>query len=376
MRTHRANRKPKKPYTVMVVDDDVVSLNTAVSILSGIYRIHPFTSGEKALAYLENNAVDLVLLDYSIPGLSGPDVLVRLQGHPSMRHAQVIMLTGSDDANAEAETLSLGAVDFIRKPINSKVLITRVGHHLELLEHRRHLEALVDERTVRLSLLNEKLHMRETITLRMLARAADMRDHDTGDHLERTTEFVRIIVDDIVRSPRDAYRLTKEEGDIIVRSAMLHDIGKIAIPDSVLLKPGRLTDEEFLVVKKHPSVGAEMFDEFIGQMHGDPFLNVARDIAYTHHEHWNGAGYPRGVGGADIPLSGRIAAVADVYDALTSSRPYKTPIPHAASVDIIRSGAGTQFDPYLTDVFLRHADDFNGISFGSAPRVVEAACLA
>lgn len=359
--------KLNKSYTVMIVDDDAVSLNTAASILSEIYRILPFISGEKALQYLESNAVDLVLLDYRIPGLSGRDVLVRLHNDDHMRDAQVIMLTGSDDAHVEAETLRLGAVDFIRKPINPQVLIARVGHHLELLGHRRHLEALVEKRTHRLTQLNEKLRLREDITLGMLARATDMRDHDTGDHLERTTEFVRIIVDAVVRRHHPAYKLTREEGANIVRSAKLHDIGKIAIPDHVLQKPGKLTDAEFQIVKKHPAVGAKMFDEFIGKMHGDPFLHVARDIALTHHEHWDGRGYPTGASEAAIPLSGRITAIADVYDALTSARPYKEPFSHTESLEIIYSGGGTQFDPYLTDILRRHADSFRAVGLNSSP---------
>ena len=342
------------PYVIMVVDDDIISLSTIASSLKEKYQIRPFPSGEKALAYLKAGNVDLVLLDNQMPVMTGLDMLRIMQKDARLRNIPVVMLTGSMEDGPEVEALSLGAVDFIRKPVKPQALMTRVRLHLELLEHRKYLEALVAEKTRTLTVLNEKLKLREDITLSLLARATDMRDHDTGGHLERTTEYVRIMVEDIVERPHGHYRLSREEGNHIIHSAKLHDIGKIAIPDYVLLKPDRLSADEFAIIKEHPIVGANMLNEFIRQLQGDPFLNTARDIVLTHHEYWNGKGYPQGLAAVDIPLSGRIVAVADVYDALASARPYKEPLSHEMSVQIISNGSGTQFDPYLTSVFLRH----------------------
>lgn len=349
-------------YVIMVVDDDVVTLASMVSNLRERYQIRPFTSAEKALAYLKTATVDLVLADNKMPVMTGLDMLRFMQSDLRLRSIPVVMLTGSTEDGIEVEALRMGAVDFLRKPIKPQALLTRVRLHLELIEHQKYLEKLVEEKTRNLSMLYEKLKQRESITLELLARATDMRDHYTGDHLERTTGIVRVMVDYIIAHPHGAYRLSREGGDSIISSAKLHDIGKIAIPDHVLLKPGKLTDEEFSIIKQHPQYGADMLNESIARMQGDPFLATARDIAYTHHERWDGRGYPQGLVEMDIPLSGRIVAIADVYDALTSSRPYKSPISHEVSLQIITSGGGAQFDPYLVSIFLRHEKLFQPIA--------------
>jgi response regulator RpfG family c-di-GMP phosphodiesterase len=195
----------------------------------------------------------------------------------------------------------------------------------------------------------------------MLARATDMRDHDTGGHIERTTEYVRIIVEDILKNPSDSYHLGQAEAEDIIRSSKLHDLGKIAIPDNVLLKPGKLTDEEFKVIKEHTTNGQQFLEYFISEME-DSFLQTARDIAHFHHERWDGKGYPGILQGPDIPLSARIVAIADVYDALVSSRPYKSPLTHEKSIEIIGESGGTHFDPYLVDVFKHHAEEIRSVS--------------
>jgi response regulator RpfG family c-di-GMP phosphodiesterase len=198
--------------------------------------------------------------------------------------------------------------------------------------------------------------MREDVTLNMLARATDLRDHDTGGHIERTTEYVRIIVEDILANPEEGYHFTRAEADDIVRSSKLHDLGKIAIPDNVLLKPGRLTEEEFNVVKQHTTNGQEFLDYFIRETE-DSFLRTARDIAHFHHERWDGTGYPGLLKGEEIPVPARIVAIADVYDALVSVRPYKAANSHEKSIQIIVESGGTHFDPYLVGIFLRHAEE-------------------
>lgn len=346
---------------IMAIDDDPVTLNSLASMLKAEYAIRPFTSGKTALDYLARQVVDLILLDYQMPEVSGLEVLRTLQSNPHTHEIPTIFLTGFTDSESEIKALELGAVDYITKPVRPRLLLTRVRLQLELQKHRKQLEALVEERTRSLNEAYNKLKIREDITLSILAKATDLRDHDTGGHIERTTEFVRIIVEDILNNPRRGYGITRTEADDIIRSSKLHDLGKIAMPDHLLLKPGRLTEEEFNVLKRHTTDGEHFLNDFIRKM-DDSFLETARDIAYAHHERWDGTGYPLGLKGENIPLSARIVAIADVYDALTSMRPYKLPFSHEKSVEIILEHNGTQFDPYLTLIFEQHADEFQQVS--------------
>lgn len=342
---------------ILAIDDDTIILNTVVSTLKEEYSVRPFTTGESALQYLQTHMVDLILLDYKMPGMSGFEVLKCLQENSRTRHIPTVFLTGSISGDSEVTALEMGAADYIQKPVQPQILLTRVRLQLELQNHRKHLVGMVEQKTQSLNAAYSKLKMREEITLSLLARVTDMRDHDTGDHINRTTEFVRIMTQDLIDSPALGYSLTRYEADDIVRSTKLHDLGKIAMPDRVLLKPGRLSTEEFAVIKLHPVHGEQLLSNFVLQM-DDSFLNAARDIAYSHHERWDGTGYPQGLRESEIPISGRIVAIADVYDALTSKRPYKDAYSHQQSVDIIREGSGTQFDPFLVNIFIARADAF------------------
>jgi putative two-component system response regulator len=349
----QGNDKP----TVVAIDDDPVILFSLASVLEKEYDVRPFKSGSEALNFLKSRPiVDLIFLDHSMPDMTGFDVLHILQRDPQTRDIPVIFLTGSTESDIEMTALESGAADYITKPIRAKILLARTRLQIELLNHKRHLESLVEERTHSLHEAYNKLKMREDITLNMLARATDLRDHDTGGHIERTTAYVRIIVEHILNNPGDDYRLSQAEAEDIIRSSKLHDLGKIAIPDNVLLKSGKLTDEEFNIIKEHTTNGQQFLDYFISEMQ-DSFLDTARDIAQFHHERWDGNGYPGERQGADIPLSARIVAIADVYDALVSIRPYKNAFSHEKSVEIIRENSGTHFDPYLIQIFEHHADD-------------------
>ena len=355
---------PEK-LTVLAVDDDAIILNTVLSTLKDEYKVVPMPSGKMALEYLAAKTADLILLDFHMPDMNGFDVLERILSDPRSKNIPVIFLTGSIDGDGEAAALKMGAVDYIMKPIRPQALQTRVKIQLELQEHRKHLEELVDEKTRDLNDAYMHLKQRENVILTMLARITDMRDSDTGGHIGRTTAFSKLLAEDLLSSPREGYEMTREEADDIVKSAKLHDLGKIAIPDSILLKPGRLTKEEFEVIKTHPAHGAQLFEVFAEEGGGDDlFLNVAHDIALYHHEKWNGTGYPLGISGNEIPLSARIVAIADVYDALTSARPYKEPFSHQKAVEIICDDSGLHFDPYLVTVFCRHAKEFDQISSG------------
>jgi putative two-component system response regulator len=347
----------KKPV-VLTIDDDPIILNSVLSTLKQEYSVRPFTSGESALKFLENNMADLVLLDYNMPQMSGFDVLKILQADPRLRQIPVIFLTGSVNGEDEIEALELGAMDYLLKPFKPKSLLTRVHLQLELYRYRHHLEALVDEKTQQLLQINRRLEMRDKITLDLLARASDLRDHDTGTHIMRTTGYARIIVEDLLADSTEGYMLTEAQGGDIIESVKLHDIGKIAMPDQVLLKPGRLTEEEFEIIKSHPAHGAEMLYDAVRELEDDSLLHVVLDIAYCHHEKWDGTGYPSRLKGTEIPLSARISAIADVFDALTSSRPYKKAFSCEEAFGILYKDAGTHFDPYLIAVVKRHEDDF------------------
>jgi putative two-component system response regulator len=346
---------------VLTVDDDPIILNSILSTLKQEHNVRPFTSGEAALKFLNSNMVDLILLDYNMPGMSGFDVLKVLQEDSRFRDIPVIFLTGSVNGDDEIAALELGAMDYLLKPFKPRSLLTRVRLQLELQRHRHHLEALVAEKTRQLQQINRKLEQRDRITLDLLARASDLRDHDTGTHIARTTGYARVLVEDLLAVPAEGYTITEMQGWDIVEATKLHDIGKIAMPDSVLLKPDRLTSKEFDVIRAHPVHGGNMLRDAVMALDDDTLLQAALDIAYAHHEKWDGTGYPRGARGMEIPLSARIAAIADVFDALTSVRPYKRAFSAREAFDSLYRDAGTHFDPYLISVVKRHEADFEAV---------------
>ena len=347
-------------YVIMSIDDDPVTLNSLVSILREDYNVRPFTSGKAALAYLAKNTVDLILLDYQMPDMLGIEVLDILHQNPITRDIPTIFLTSSVDSKSEVAALDHGAVDYITKPIRKSRLLVRVKLQLELQKHKKELESLVEKRTRKLHAAYSKLQAREDIALRMLAKATDLRDHDTGGHIERTTEFSRIIIEHILQNPKPGYTFSRDMAQDIIRSARLHDLGKIGLPDNILLKPGKLSNEEFALIKKHSEYGNVFLEEFVLETE-DSFLITAKDIAHAHHERWDGSGYPLGLKGEEIPLSARIVAIADVYDALTSVRPYKRSMTHEEAVQIITDGSESHFDPHLVGIFLQYADTFDQI---------------
>lgn len=354
---------------ILVIDDDTVILNTVVSTLAPDYSVRPFTSGESALAFLSGCQADLILLDCQMPGISGFDVLRELLSSPRHKNTPVVFITGATDGESEARALEMGAVDYLHKPVRPRSLLTRVRLQLELRSHRNDLEAMVEEKTVSLNAAYNKLRMREDVTLGLLARVTDLRDGDTGNHIERTTELVRILVDDLVEVPMPGYEISRLQGDDIIKSAKLHDLGKIGTPDNILLKPARLTREEFEVLKEHTVRGERLLADFIIHTE-DPFLKTAREIVRSHHERWDGRGYPQGLSGAAIPLAARIVAIADVFDALCSPRPYKEAYEPEAAAEMIRGESGKHFDPYLVRTFERHLRDVLRIGMAAAAAVV------
>jgi putative two-component system response regulator len=365
-------RLTDKPI-ILTVDDDAIVLNLVIEALKDSYTVRPFNSGHAALAYLKTNTADLILLDHNMPGMTGLEVLGQLQFNEKTRSIPVVFLTGSEDGADEITALEKGAVDYLHKPFRAPALRSRVHLQIELFHHRMHLEELVTKRTEEVSRAYDKLAQRDRVTLELLAQASDMRDHDTGMHIERTTAFAKILVDDLMENPQAGYELTHQDAQDITDAMKLHDLGKLAMPDAVLLKPGRLTTEEFTVIKTHPTHGYNMLVQAIDKMSADGLLLSAVDIAYGHHEKWDGTGYPRGLKGHQIPLSARIAAIADVYDALTSARPYKRAFTPDEAFKIIYNDSGTHFDPYLVEILKRHEADYTKIATENRDNVFAAA---
>jgi len=347
-----------RQYVVLTVDDDPIILNAVLEVLKQDYAVKPFTSGPAALDYLEDHCADLILLDHMMPSMTGLELLQILQDNPKTKGIPVIFLTGSADSEDEVRALQIGAMDYLLKPFNPSSLITRVKLQLELYDHRNHLEELVKARTNQLSQLNEKLKQRDKISLDLLAIASDMRDHETGTHIECVGLFTSIIVKYLLDNPREGYNIDQQYGDDIIDAVKLHDLGKIGVPDGILLKRGPLTDEEFTIMKTHPVLGTEMLKQAINRLGEDTLLWTAYEIIYGHHEKWDGTGYPKGVEGVSIPLSARIAAVVDVFDALTSARPYKKAWPPEEAFTHIYENAGKHFDPYLAEVVKQCEKDF------------------
>lgn len=345
---------------VVTIDDDAVILNSIVSTLKDRYKVRPFPTAEMALKFLEKNNADVILLDYNMPpNMNGFEALEILKKDERFKKIPVIFLTGETGGEAEVRALSMGAVDYLRKPFEPLSLTTRVGLQAQLSAYQNKLEEKVLEKTEELRNAMQKLKERDKITLEMLAELSDLRDHDTGLHIRRTTLYCEVLVKHIWANPAEGYELNLQQGEDIIDAIKLHDLGKIAIPDSVLLKPGRLSEEEFEVIKTHTTEGAKMLQKSIANFGGqDTLLETAYNIVYEHHEKWNGTGYPRGISGEDIDISARITAIADVFDALTSARPYKKPFSTREAFDIMYRDAGLHFDPYLIEIVKKYESDF------------------
>lgn len=353
-------RNDKIPL-IVTIDDDPIILNVVLNILQPHYRVRPFSSGTTALRFLASNHADLIMLDCTMPEMDGFEVMEILRMDAKTSEIPILFLTAMENGDSEVLALEKGAGDYLLKPIKPKVLLTRVRLQLELQRYRNHMESLVEEKTNSIIQAYDQLRSREKSILSMLAKATDMRDNSTGGHVRRTTEFVRLIVEELLSNPKDGYTLTRKQADNIIDSAKLHDLGKIAIPDRILGKLDKLTEAEFEIIKQHPLHGAEFLDEFVDPHGGDYFLATARDIALYHHEKWDGTGYPFGLAGTKIPLPARIVAIADVYDALISKRPYKNALSHEKSIDIVVNDKGRHFDPYLTTCFQECANAFRDV---------------
>lgn len=337
---------------VLIVDDVVENIHFLMNILKDDYLIVAAKNGKKAIELAQKDPKpDIILLDIMMPGMDGYEVCSALKEDKSTAGIPVIFVTALGEIADETKGLKLGAVDYLTKPVIPDLVKTRIFNQLELKSYRDHLEELVDERTLQLKRSKEAI-------IEAMGIVAEGRDPETGGHIQRTKEYVRLLAEGLAKQEKNCDLLTKEYIELIYHSAPLHDIGKVAISDTILLKPGRLTKEEFNQMKEHTTIGEETIKEAQKRLQEVQMLDVAREIAGGHHEKWDGSGYPRGLQGEQIPLSSRIMALADVYDALISSRPYKQPLPHSEVIEIIKDGAGQHFDPQIVEMFLELSDEF------------------
>ena len=347
--------------TVLVVDDTADNLSLMGSLLSRGYKVRVANSGEKALRIANSlPGPDLILLDIMMPEMDGYEVMRRLKSNAATHDIPVIFLTAKSEVADETFGLSLGAIDYITKPISPPIVLARIKTHLEvkrmqdfLRDKAGYLEAEVAKRTAQITAL-------QSVTIHAMASLAETRDNETGAHIRRTQYYVKAMAQHLREHPRFAWFLNNDETiDLLFKSAPLHDIGKVGIPDNILLKPGKLTPEEFAVMKKHPTLGRDAIVHAEADLGFDmPFLRFAKDIAYGHHEKWDGSGYPQGLAGDDIPIAARLMAIADVYDALICKRVYKKPFTHEEAVGMIVDGKGKHFDPDVVDAFLAIQHEF------------------
>jgi putative two-component system response regulator len=337
---------------VVLVDDNPVNLKLARNTLMEKYNVFTVPSAEKLFQLLEQTIPDLILLDVVMPGISGYEAIGTIKANPRTADIPVIFLTSRTDTVSELEGFSLGAMDYISKPFSPQLLLKRVEVQLLLKSQKNELKNLNDNLSKMVEEKTEEVLELQNAVLITMANLVECRDDVTGGHVERTEQFLRLMVEGMQTEGIYQDILGTWDINLFLQSAKLHDVGKIAIKDSVLLKPGPLTEEEFAEMKKHPVFGERVIEKIQQNARESMFLTHAKIMAGTHHEKWDGSGYPRGMAGSDIPLQGRLMAFADVFDALISDRPYKKAFPLDQAAGIIIDGCGTHFDPSLKNVFL------------------------
>jgi len=343
---------------IFIVDDNITNLTVAKNALKDQYHVRTASSASKMFEILEKVIPDLILLDINMPEISGFEALKILKKNKKTANIPVIFLTGLSDHNFEVRGLQMGAIDFINKPFSEPVLQNRVKTHLGIDE-------IIKERTAKLYQQSIYLQSLKDAIVYTLAEMVERRDNDTGGHIERTTLYMTIIINEMMENGPYQDELKMADINRLIASARLHDVGKIAISDTVLNKPGKLTDEEKEIMKTHCEEGVAIIDNIISRTEkagGDEkFLNNARLLVSSHHERWDGSGYPKGLSGENIPIQGRIMAIVDVFDALVSVRPYKNAIPFDEAVKIIMEASGSHFDPKIAEAFFRAKDKLQSV---------------
>ncbi|MDF3014575.1 MAG: rpfG 8 [Cellvibrio sp.] len=350
---------------ILVVDDTPDNLTLMSGLLKDNYRVKVANSGERALKIAQSETPpDLILLDIMMPEMDGYEVCRRLKADTKTRDIPIIFLTAKTEVVDETHGFELGASDYITKPISPPIVLARVETHLAI---KRMQDFLKDKNTFLASEVNKRtaeIMAIQDVTINAMASLAETRDNETGNHIRRTQRYVKALAEKLRFNPRFAHFLNDDKTiEVLFKSAPLHDIGKVGIPDRILLKPGRFEPEEFEIMKTHTTLGRDAILQAEKDLGMEmPFLKYAKEIAYSHQEKWDGSGYPEGLSGDDIPISARLMAVADVYDALISRRVYKAAMPHEKAVAIIKEGKGSHFDPDMVDAFLELEQEFKKIA--------------
>ena len=342
------------PKTIFVVDDNDTNLAMAKEALKEQYRVMTLPSAARMFSLIEKVTPDLILLDIEMPDMDGFEALSLLKSNSSQEDIPVIFLTSMTDADIEVRGFQMGVIDFITKPFSAPVLTNRIKTHLNIDE-------LIRERTQQLQHKTVQLQNLQNGIVFVLADLVENRDQGTGGHVERTSAYIKILVDAMLASGLHSEELSEMDIDLFCSSARLHDVGKISISDLILNKPGRLTDDEFEIMKSHSAEGERIIDQIVSRTEDVEFLRNARLFAGYHHERWDGTGYPHGLVSSDIPIPGRIMAIVDVYDALVSERPYKRAFTADEAVKVIVDCSGTHFDPQLVSLFYQVRDRFEAI---------------
>jgi putative two-component system response regulator len=358
-----ADNTPPRPG-ILVVDDAPDNLMLMAGLLKSVYQVKVANNGKRALKLAANTPQpDLILLDIMMPGMDGYEVCRRLKADPVTRDIPVVFLTAKSDSEDERRGLEVGAVDYITKPISPPIVLARVKLHMALKAHADFLRDKNDFLEAEVSRRTSEVMAIQDVTIMVMASLAETRDSETGNHIRRTQHYVRALAEHLRTHPRFTDTLNDHYIEMLFKSAPLHDIGKVGIPDRILLKPGKLTPEEFEVMKTHTTLGRNAIEQAEQQLHMEvPFLKIAKDIALCHQEKWDGSGYPQALRGDAIPVSARLMALADVYDALISRRVYKAPMSHEQAAQIIRQGRGQHFDPDITDAFVDLQSQFQAIA--------------
>jgi putative two-component system response regulator len=354
---------------IILVDDIVDNLNQGRELLKNDYKVFPVPSAIKLFEVLEKVTPDLILLDIDMPEMDGFEAMKKLKADERYAEIPVIFLTAKSDATSEKMGLDLGAVDYVSKPFSAPIVLQRISNHLlivsktkalqesqaRLQDYAQNLEEMVREKTA------EVVELQDAV-MSTVADLVEFRDHSTGGHIMRTQLYYKALVDWLVQNSVLDETVSEWNLDYLLQSVQLHDVGKISISDLILNKPGKLTSEEYEVMKTHVDIGVDAIERIMEKTSEHLFLTHALLIAAAHHEKWDGSGYPKGLKEEGIPLEGRIMAIADVYDALVSERPYKKKFTHEEASKIIEEGAGTHFDPVLVDAFRDVKDEFMKIA--------------
>jgi putative two-component system response regulator len=323
--------------SILVVDDNIANLKLVRGQLSDSYRVSMAKSGAQALSMVSKTLPDLILLDIDMPEMDGFETMERLKRHEGLSRIPVIYLTANNDTETEVRALESGAKDFVKKPFEKDILRHRISLHIRFDQYQKHLEDTVKEL--------------EDSMVTSFSGLIECRDENTGGHVARTRDYVALLGKLLLEKGLYTEDLNQRELDLITRAAPLHDIGKVGVSDAILLKPGKLSDEEYEVMKTHTTIGAKIIEKMHKRAPTQRYLNYAKKIAESHHERWDGKGYPNGIKENDIPLCSRIMAVADVYDALVEDRIYRPALSHEEAMRIMTEGGGTIFDPVLMEVF-------------------------